>query len=343
MINEIYKNLSLENTDGEIWKDIPNYIGLYQVSNLGRVKRLFKIIEADTMGRKYELPEIIMSQYKDKFNRLNLNLIFNNKPKHWFVHRLVGITFIPNLNNLPCIHHKNHNPSFNNVQNLMWVTKKQNAEFAKEAGRLKQNYRNKIKQKHKNSFVKDIIPKFYSNQNFKPDDEIWLDINNYDGDYKISNYGRVLSFKKRNPEGKLIKPTFTGNKNPNGRPISIGFSKNGIRKTFLVSRLVAFYFIPNPLNLPEVNHINGRNKTNNHTNNLEWSTHLDNCLHALRTGLRKDFGEGNIHAKLNEKDIIEIRKCHNNGDSYCSLAEKYNVSIRTIMDLVKRKSWKHIL
>ena len=60
---EIYKNLSLENLEGEVWKDIPNYEGLYQVSNLGRVKMMSRVVMANKSKRK--ISEHIIKQTKN--------------------------------------------------------------------------------------------------------------------------------------------------------------------------------------------------------------------------------------------------------------------------------------
>ena len=80
----------------EIWKDIPNYEGLYQVSNLGEVKTL-KIINDKVRHQKTK----ILKQCKNTSGYLSVNL--SNKIKR--VHRLVAETFIPNPNNYPCVNH----------------------------------------------------------------------------------------------------------------------------------------------------------------------------------------------------------------------------------------------
>lgn len=100
----------------EIWRDIKNYPN-YQVSSMGNVKRL-----SNNKTRK----EKILRHLKDRGGYLYINLWENGKVKHYRVHRLVAEAFIPNPNNLPQIDHINTNKSDNRVENLKWVTQKEN-------------------------------------------------------------------------------------------------------------------------------------------------------------------------------------------------------------------------
>ena len=118
--------------------------------------------------------------------------------------------------------------------------------------------------------------------------EIWKDIKGYEGIYQISNLGNIKSLdhyiRQRNNNyklyhGKTLKPYMT----------STGYYKidlhNGKkRKIMLIHRLIANAFIPNPDDLPEVNHIDG-NKTNNNIDNLEWCTRSDNIKHSYKNKL----------------------------------------------------------
>lgn len=117
---------------------------------------------------------------------------------------------------------------------------------------------------------------------------------------------------------------------------------NHKKRSFRVHRLVAEAFVPNPNNLPEVNHIDG-NKTNNKSTNLEWCSHRDNIEHALNTGLIK-IGEDNSNAKLTKDDVVFIRRYYKKGDKNLgamALAKKFKVSRKTIKNVIEQKRYKN--
>ena len=104
----------------------------------------------------------------------------------------------------------------------------------------------------------------------------------YDGEiyeelYKVSNLGKILSLNY-NHTGK--PGLMTPGKTPIGY-LQVNLWKNGEYKTCLVHRLVAQTFLPNPENLPQVNHID-ENKENNRVDNLEWKSPKGNCNHGTR-------------------------------------------------------------
>lgn len=105
--------------ENEVWKDIPNYEGLYQVSNLGRVKSLSKNIK----GRNYK--EIIKVPSLGGKGYYRLPLCKNGKNKYFYIHRLVAKAFIPNFNNKPTVDHIDRNKLNNEVSNLRWATYKE--------------------------------------------------------------------------------------------------------------------------------------------------------------------------------------------------------------------------
>lgn len=118
------------------------------------------------------------------------------------------------------------------------------------------------------------------------------DIKDFEGLYQIDEYGNVYSMDKRVNAG-IMHHTSVVKK---GKQLKPETCRNGYKRVLLISmenkrchklvhRLVAEAFIPNNLNLPQVNHIDG-DKSNNHYLNLEWCTQQENNVHALKTGLR---------------------------------------------------------
>lgn len=116
-----------------------------------------------------------------------------------------------------------------------------------------------------------------------------------------------------------------------------------VHHSLRIHRLVALAFIPNPNNLPEVNHKNG-NKMKNDINNLEWVTGLENIQHAWKTGLIKGAkGEENGRSKLNNEQVKEIKnKYTGKRGEIANLAKEYNVSWSLIKLIVTNKNWTHI-
>jgi hypothetical protein len=115
---------------------------------------------------------------------------------------------------------------------------------------------------------------------------------------------------------------------------------DGTRKTIASHRAIAETFIPNPLELPQVNHIDG-NPLNNDVNNLEWCTASDNQKHAYATGL-KTQGEMRLNAKLTAEDVYEIADMIYEGYSNNKIAEKYGVTKGSIEGIKKGRSWAHL-
>lgn len=123
----------------EIWKDIKDYEGLYQVSNFGRVKSLRRYVARGT--NKYWVNEKILKPRYTK-GHYYTSLHKNKKSKNYYIHRLVAEAFIPNPDNLPCINHKDENTANNNVNNLEWCTHKYNANYGTRNKRLSDMFTN---------------------------------------------------------------------------------------------------------------------------------------------------------------------------------------------------------
>lgn len=179
--------------------------------------------------------------------------------------------------------------------------------------------------------------------------EVFKNVIGYEGLYQISNYGNIKSFKRI--DVAILKPI----KDSCGY-LGGAFYKNRIRKQYILHRLVAEAFIPNPLNKRTVNHIDG-NKLNNHVSNLEWNTDSENQNHAIRTGLKlpvivteenkrkcseRSKGEKNNSAKLTEQQVIKIKTQIALGVALTCIARTYKISIPTISAIKTGRLWKHI-
>ena len=132
----------------EIWKDIPEYEGLYQVSNFGRIKSL---------NYKRSGKEKILKTYKDKYGYLILHLHNNSKGKTHFVHRLVALAFLENPENYPMINHKDESRDNNCVGNLEWCDCKYNLNYGSRNIRLSKTKKGKpLTEEHKQNMSKAI-------------------------------------------------------------------------------------------------------------------------------------------------------------------------------------------
>lgn len=156
-------------------------------------------------------------------------------------------------------------------------------------------------------------------------------------DYIISSDGHVYSTKNvgRGKYHKEIKQR----KNADGY-MDITVGPNSFRTTRKVHRLVAEAFIPNPDNLPEVDHIDDI-RDNNDVSNLQWISRLDNIAKIPHERNSKSkSGEGNSHARLTKDDVVEIRNQYEKYNIRISdLAKEYEVGYSTIFNIVHYKTW----
>ena len=174
--------------------------------------------------------------------------------------------------------------------------------------------------------------------------EVWKDIEGYEGIYQVSNLGRVRSLDRLVPaacalskgkqvvnylrKGKILKGHWAG---PKGSEyIYVGLSKYDKPKYCRVHRLVACAFIPNPDNLPEVNHID-EDKSNNRADNLEWVTRIQNEHHG--TKIKRG-------AQNHDRKAVEALDEHGNVvgayDSITDAAKAIGINISTIWKVCKK-------
>lgn len=154
--------------------------------------------------------------------------------------------------------------------------------------------------------------------------EVWKDVKGYEGHYQVSNLGRIKTLKKqvgRKGTEKLMTPYMEWNGYSR-----VALYKDKKPKQFIVHRLVAEAFIPNPEGKPVVDHING-DRTDNRVENLRWCTHSENSQNSLR--IKNNGNYKTIVIKDNKGNIFK---------SYREAAREYGIAPNTVKNDVLGKT-----
>lgn len=166
--------------------------------------------------------------------------------------------------------------------------------------------------------------------------EQWRPVNDilFCNAYEVSNYGRI---RRTAPgmatrKGKMLIPNLDTSKY-----FKVTLNYLGERRNLLVHRIVALTFIPNPDQLPQVNHVNG-NKYDNEADNLEWCTSRQNTLHFFYLP-----GKVNGQAKLNPELVAFLKVLHNEGVPQKELAELTGMSRPAISNIFNGKAWTEVI
>ncbi len=297
-------------TSEQIWEPVPieDYKNFYQISSNGRVK--------NRNGRVLKISK--------QNGYICVTLSYDYKIKRFLVHRLVALAFIPNSDSKPFINHKNRNKTDNRVENLEWVTSKENAQHAIETGmkngRIKaveqvdkcgnviQEFESASEASRKTGIYRKSICDAcigrtrsrkaggYFWRFSEKDNKITIDLTGYEtisgfeGLYKINQKGDVYSIMKK----QLLIPWFINKK----ATIRLSRDKKGFNK--IVGILVAQTFIPNPENKACVCHINGDLKDNG-VENLKWASRSEitkNTYNLGKNSNRKRVGQYDLDGNL---------------------------------------------
>lgn len=175
-------------------------------------------------------------------------------------------------------------------------------------------------------------------------DEVWRDIEGYEGLYQVSNRGRVKSLDrvahdnrdvKRNIKGKLKKQIY------NRTYPYVVLYVNNVSNLHDVHRLVAKAFIYNENCLPVVNHKNGF-PMDNRVENLEWVSYVDNAKHAVEMGLTSR-GSSHYRAVLNDKIVLSMKEMYStNKFTLGKLSKIFNVHKAHLSGIFNGRIWGHV-
>lgn len=277
----------------EEWKFVTKggYTQLYEISTFGNVRR-------KTTGRTLK-KEISYGYYRVSLAKPGMK----NSSEHELVHRLVASAFIPNINNKNIVNHKDGNKLNNNAANLEWVTQKENVKHAFETGLRESKgkpiiiidcngdifeYTNqRIAQKEAKLGENTILRALkFGNKPFgmtikyknDADTKLPIDLSNFE---ELINFpGYFINRETLEIYGKISERILKIRISAGGYPI-VSMCKNKKVIQNYLHIVVAKHFIPNPDNLPVVNHID-HNKLNYNIDNLEWVTFKENTRQYLK-------------------------------------------------------------
>jgi len=199
--------------------------------------------------------------------------------------------------------------------------------------------------------ISDLNKEFRSNREIETrlvpalDGEVWLNLIGFEKYYRISSFGRITSLCKsvrgiprKRKEEKLLKAHINSTTGYYAYVFS-HFDKSIKDRRYNIHRVVAIHFIPNPLNLAEVNHIDG-DKLNNNVSNLEWVSREENIRHGFRNGLIKTLrGESAHNSKLTDDIVLFI---YNSKTGPRQLSRDLGIKYSNIASIRNGITWNHV-
>lgn len=157
---------------------------------------------------------------------------------------------------------------------------------------------------------------------------LWKDIIGYEGLYQINQIGEVISTRRSGSKGTILK---VGRTNRGHKQVTL--SKNNIRKTFSIHKLVYINFIGEIPEGMQIDHVDGI-KDHNYPENLRPTTASQNVQYAYILGLNK--------SKLNIDEVKQIKRLLREGDSIRKIGKLFNVSGSVIFSIKHNKTWNHV-
>ena len=337
------------NNEEEIWKDVLDYEGLYQISNMGRFQSCDRYVKG-RYGNIVLKKGKLINPHATSNGYFNARFYKDKKVVHRGIHRAVAEAFLY-FRRLPDeldVHHIDKNKKNNCAKNLMVLTEKEHNIIESH-----ENIINKQKEEKEKFLLFLEESRLYQQTLTTANttvDEMWSAIPGFEGWYEISTWGNVKSLDRqiiyknqtiRWYKGKTIKLT----KDLRGNP-QVTIHKNNCMKSFKLSRLVALVFIPNVENKPHVHHKDG-DILNNHVSNLEWITpenHIEK--HRLMGRYLLKSGENGVSPRKRflETDIRLMRNLYKSQNyTQTELAKQFNCNVSVISSILNYRTWKHLI
>ena len=238
---ELISEAICEDSSIDVWRDVEGFEGRYEVSFSGYLRF------ADKKDKK----KVKCSQNGNYITAL-LYHKGNDKPTYVKIHMLVAIAFVPNPEGYTYVRHKNGKLDDNRADNLEWV-----------------EFKPKKKRKSKRtSKTVSASPRPVVSEVEVLDGDLWKDVMGYEGLYKVSKNGNVMSFWRKKPR-YLTAKTYSSKRSGYLLEYLLR-GKDGKNRYMMAHMLVAEHFIPNPLGYKHIMHIDG-NPRNNNVDNLRWT------------------------------------------------------------------------
>jgi len=303
--------------DGEEWRPVKGYEGLYEVSSLGRVMR----VRPSARSNDYRL----MGNKPGRGGYVSVTLTKCGRSKSIHVHRLVADAFIPKTNpKANFVDHKHDPKSDNRVENLRWATHRGNMKHAW--------------QEHKDRQRKGLPPKTKPYcLPVPPKDAIWRPLYEWDVNaaYEVSNYGHVKRVKRA--KGCRTGRLLAMRELPSGYIVvkmRVPSRKNGVTKA--VHQVVAAAFKLPRAKHHEVIHHRNHNKQDNRPENLEWTTRRENTLAAVAAGQFERDGK-HVSAIIGRDEARQMRDLATAMTRH-ELAETFGVSLSVVDDVLANRT-----
>jgi hypothetical protein len=172
----------------------------------------------------------------------------------------------------------------------------------------------------------------------KIEDEIWKELTFTDKKYEVSNYGRVRSFCYDKSDGRIVKPG-----NIKGF-YNVSLRVEGKKRSYLVHKLTAEYFIPRDNEEQSVVIHLDWNKQNNHTSNLQWVTREESYkrMHQLLQETRRKAGKMVTSSKLKATDVGILKGMLEKGVKQSVIAKLFCISEMQVTRIKRNENWSEV-